>query len=203
MWAAIGVSVVGSLLGSKNAKNQATQQAYADRAYNRRMGERADRAQMESWMNEAEQNGRNDAATEFNHARAKALLPEKAQNIEETAAATIIDAQQQTIAAKSMAMVQANASGSAGASVDQSIAVHDNSMARVADAIDKNKRAAMMGINQEYEDLYWQADAAKKELKLTGQVSLYDTSKIDVGGSTTSALISAGAAGANAWLNNR
>ena len=167
------------------------------------MNERKDRAQMEAWMYQAEDNGRNNAAADFNFARATALLPEKAASIASDAQGQILAAEQQTTAAKADAMVQANASGSAGASVDQSVAVHDNSMARVADAIEKNKRVAMMGLGQEYEDLFWQQDAAKKELRLTGQISNYDQGERGSGAMSTGDWLTGAAAGAGAWIKNR
>jgi len=203
VWAMVGVSIASSILGSANKNQEQQAQDIANRAHTRRMNERKDRAQMEAWMYQAEDNGRNNAAADFNFARAKALLPEKAASIEEDAQGAILNAEQQTTAAKSMAMVQANASGSAGASVDQSIAVNDNNMARVADAINKNKRVAMMGLGQEYEDLFWAQDAAKKELRLTGQISTYQDTERGSGAMSSGDWLSGAASGAVAYVKNR
>jgi len=167
------------------------------------MNDRADRAQMDAWMVQAEDNGKNSAAADFNFARAKALLPEKAAAINEQTTSDDINTQAQTAAAKSEAVVQAAASGSAGASVDQSIQQVDDGAARVQQAIEMNRRTAMMGIGQEYEDLFWAQDAAKKELRLTGQI--HDYAATDRGGAamSTGDWVGVAATGANAWAANR
>ena len=202
-WVAVGIGVATSLVGSASSRQAKNAQAIADRAHTRRMNERKDRAQMEAWMDQAEDNGKNDAAADFNFARAKALLPEKANFLNEQAASDSINAQSQSAAAKAEAVVAAAASGSAGASVDQSVQTVDDSAARVRQAIEKNRRNAMMGIGQEYEDLFWAQDAAKKELRLTGQISNYDQGERGGAGLTAGDFAGAAAAGANTWLANR
>jgi len=159
---------------------------------------------MDAWMLQAEDNGKRNAAADFNFARAKALLPEKANAINEQATSDDINTQAQTAAAKSEAVVQAAASGSAGASVDQSIQQVDDGAARVQHAIEKNRRTAMMGIGQEYEDLFWAQDAAKKELRLTGQIHDYGaSSERGSGAMSTGDWLQGAAAGGSAYLKNR
>lgn len=203
VWAAVGISVASSILGSAS-KNQAQQQQdIADRAHTRRMNDRADRAQMDAWMLQAEDNGKRNAAADFNMARAAALLPEKANAINEQTTSDDLNTQQQAAASKSEAIVQAAASGSAGASVDQSIAQVDDGAARVQQAIEKNRRSAMMGIGQEYEDLFWAQDAAKKELRLTGQIHSYGSTERGSGAMSTGDWLGAAAAGGSAYISNR
>ena len=199
-WVVTGVTVGTSILGSAMGSAAEQEQAYAQRAHDRRINERKDRAQMEAWMDQAEDHGKSQAAADFNHARALALLPEKAQAINENALSTDLDVQSQTAAAKAEAVVQANASGSAGASVDQSLQQNDDAAARVQDAIERQRRDSMIGIGQEYEDLYWARDAQKKELRLTGQISNYDTGDIKSAGVNWAG---AAAAGVGAWAQNR
>jgi len=203
VWAAVGVSVAASIFGSAS-RNQAQQkQDIADRAHTRRMNDRADRAQMDAWMIQAEDNGKNNAAADFNKARAEALLPEKAHAINEQTTSDSVNTQAQAAAAKSEAVVQAAASGSAGASVDQSIAQVDDGAARVQQALEKNRRTAMMGIGQEYEDIFWAHDAAKKELRLTGQIHSYVDNERGSGAMSTGDWVSALASGGSAFLKNR
>jgi hypothetical protein len=158
---------------------------------------------MEAWMIQAEDNGKRNAAADFNRARAEALLPEKAHAINAQTTSDSVNAQATSAAAKSEAVVQAAASGSAGASVDQSIQQVDDGAARVQQAIEMNRRTAMMGIGQEYEDLFWAQDAAKKELRLTGQI--HDYAATDRGGAamSTGDWVGVAATGANAWAANR
>jgi len=167
------------------------------------MNDRADRAQMDAWMLQAEDNGKRNAAADFNMARAAALLPEKANAINEQTTSDDLNTQQQAIASKSEAVVQAAASGSAGASVDQSIQQVDDGAARVQQAIEKNRRTAMMGIGQEYEDLFWAQDAAKKELRLTGQIHSYGSTERGSGAMSTGDWLSAAASGSSAYISNR
>ena len=203
VWAAVGISVASSIFGSAS-KNQAQQrQDIADRAHTRRMNDRADRAQMNAWMLQAEDNGKNSAAADFNMARAAALLPEKANAINEQTTSDDLNTQQQAAASKSEAVVQAAASGSAGASVDQSIQQVDDGAARVQQAIEKNRRTAMMGIGQEYEDLFWAQDAAKKELRLTGQIHSYGSTERGSGAMSAGDWVSGAAAGGSAYISNR
>ena len=162
-WVVTGVTVGTSILGSAMGSAAEQEQAYAQRAHDRRINERKDRAQMEAWMDQAEDHGK-------------------------------------TAAAKAEAVVNANASGSAGASVDQSLQQNDDAAARVQDAIEKQRRDSMIGIGQEYEDLYWARDAQKKELRLTGQISNYDTGDIKSAGVNWAG---AAAAGVSAWAANR
>lgn len=199
-WAVTGVSVGLSIMSSASASSAKKEQAYAQRAHERRINERKDRAQWEAWMDQADDHGTQQAAADFNHARALALLPQKAQSLNEEAQASSIDAQYQTAAAKADAVVQANASGSAGASVDQSVQTVDDGVARVKAAIEKNRRNSMMGIGQEYEDLFWARENKKKELKLTGQISNYDTGSIKSDGVDW---LGAAATGVSTWAANR
>jgi len=203
VWAAVGVGIASSIFGSASNNQAQQKQDIADRAHTRRMNDRADRAQMEAWMYQAEDNGRNNAAADFNMARAAALLPEKAASINDQALAESINTQAQAAASKSDAVVQAAASGAMGASVDQSIQQVDNGAARVQQAIEKNRRTAMMGIGQEYEDLFWAQDAAKKELRLTGQIHSYEDSERGSGAMSTGDWVAAAAAGGSAFLKNR
>ena len=202
-WVVVGVSVGTAVLGSASA-NQASQKEFiAQQAATRRSNARKDRAQMEAWMIQAEDNGKRNAAADFNRARAEALLPEKAHAINAQTTSDSVNAQATSAAAKSEAVVQAAASGSAGASVDQSIQQVDDGAARVQQAIEMNRRTAMMGIGQEYEDLFWAQDAAKKELRLTGQI--HDYAATDRGGAamSTGDWVGVAATGANAWAANR
>ena len=203
VWAAVGVGIASSIFGSASNNQAQQRQDIADRAHTRRMNDRADRAQMDAWMLQAGDNGRNTAAADFNFARAKALLPEKAQAINEQSTSNSVNTQTQAAAAKSEAVVQAAASGSAGASVDQSIQQVDDGAARVRQAIEKNRRTAMMGIGQEYEDLFWAQDAAKKELRLTGQIHSYDSTERGSGAMSTGDWLGAAAAGGSAYIKNR
>lgn len=202
-WVVVGVSVGTAVLGSASA-NQASQKEFiAQQAATRRSNARKDRAQMKAWMLQAEDNGKRNAAADFNRARAEALLPEKANAINEQATSDNVNAQAQSAAAKSEAVVQAAASGSAGASVDQSIQQVDDGAARVQQAIEKNRRTAMMGIGQEYEDLFWAQDAAKKELRLTGVIHDYAATDRGSGAMSTGDWVGAAATGANAYAANR
>jgi len=203
VWAAVGIGIASSIFGSAS-RNQANQKEFiAQQAQTRRENARQDRAQMEAWMTQAGDNGKRNAAADFNFARAKALLPEKAQAINEQSTSDSVNAQAQTAAAKSEAVVQAAASGSAGASVNQSIQQVDDGAARVRQAIEKNRRTAMMGIGQEYEDLFWAQDAAKKELRLTGQIYDYATTDRGSGAMSTGDWLGAAAAGGSAYIKNR
>ena len=203
VWAAVGISVASSIFGSASNNQAQQKQDIADRAHTRRMNDRADRAQMDAWMLQAEDNGKRNAAADFNRARAEALLPEKAHAINEQTTSDDINTQAQTAAAKSEAVVAAAASGAAGASVDQSIQQVDDGAARVQHAIEKNRRTAMMGIGQEYEDLFWAQDAAKKELRLTGQIHDYGSTERGSGAMSTGDWLQGAAAGGSAFLKNR
>jgi hypothetical protein len=80
------------------------------------------------------------------------------------------DVQNQSDEAKALseATVQAAASGSAGANVDQTTQSIETNAARVKANIDKKRRAGLLQVNQDYEDIWNEAESQQYKVTATG-----------------------------------
>lgn len=159
-----GVSVASSLLGSSSKDD--------------------------SWKTDARRSGQNKAQLDAARSRAASLLPGKAREIADAALAASVQTQGQELAAVSEATVQAAASGAAGANVDQSIQSIEGNAERAQLGIEKQRRAGMLQVNQDYEDIWWEAENKKYDVQVRG------------GSSTGRNLASAALSGLGAYFGN-
>ena len=141
-WVVVGVSVASSLLSSSGSDK--------------------------SWKDSARKNGISKAQVAGSRARAQALLPGQTRQLNDEALAASVSNQQQESAALANAAVEAAAAGSAGANVDQTIQSIEGGAARVKGEIEKKRRAGLLQINQDYEDLYWDAKSQEKRVMARG-----------------------------------
>jgi hypothetical protein len=91
----------------------------------------------------------------------------------------------------SEATVQAAAAGAAGANVQQGIQSIQGNAERVQAAIEKQRRAGLLQVNQDYEDLFWEAEGQKSGVQAR------------VGSSAGRNIASAALAGVGAYYGNR
>ena len=169
-WVATAVSVGVSLLGSAMAPSGAG-----------------------DWRAEARKSGQAAAQLEANKVRAFAALPEKAAALEKAASLSKLQADKDGAVARSEAIVAAAAAGVTGANVEQTIQQTESNVADVQGQIAKQRSAGMLQIEQDYEDIFWEAESNRSEISISGKN----------GGGAGAALASALAAGAGAWASQR
>jgi hypothetical protein len=142
LWAIAAISVGSSLLGSSGDDK--------------------------SWKGEADKQGINTAAVQFQTARNFEALPQKARAIEAAAALNNVSIARTAAAAEADALVSAAAAGSAGGSVDATV----DDVTRSADEARTQVETARLGqqaqIEQDRADIFWEGDAAKYQYKYTG-----------------------------------
>ena len=137
-----GVAVAGSILGS-SAKDNA-------------------------WKTESRKAGRNRAQVETSRSRALSMLEAKAADVELAAQAKSIQIKSEETAALSEAAVAAAAAGAAGANVDQTAQDIEGNAARVQATLEKSRRAGLLQVNQDYEDIWLEGEAQKYKVDVTG-----------------------------------
>ena len=164
-WAQVGLAVASSVLSSSQSDK--------------------------SWKDAARKSGKNLAQVEASRARAAALLPQKSKQIADQALAASVEGQMTEAAQVSEATVQAAAAGAAGANVQQGIQSIQGNAERVQAAIEKQRRAGLLQVNQDYEDLFWEAEGQKSGVQARG------------GSSTGRNLASAALAGVGAYYGNK
>lgn len=169
MMASVGLSVASSILGSRSASKEHTAQAKA----------------------EARKAGKNNAQAEFSAMKQRQALPQRAAAVEEEALNAKAQVNLTEAADVAAATVEAAASGTAGTSVDQTAQSIEASAANVEKNLRDQRRAGLLQINQDYEDLYWEETAKKYSVETTG------------GQSTGTALASAALAGMGAYIGAR
>jgi len=165
----MGLSVASSLLQSRSAGKKHLANAKA----------------------EARKAGKNNAQAEFSAMKQRQALPQRAAAVEEEALNAKAEVQQTEAADVAAATVEAAASGATGTSVTQTIQSVESSAANVEKNLRDQRKAGLLQINQDYEDLYWEADAKKYSVETRG------------GQSTGSALAGAALAGMGAYLGAR
>lgn len=142
VWATVATAVAGSLLSSSQSDD--------------------------SWKDSARQAGRNTAQVDASRQRAQAMLAGQAREVSDAALNQQVQVQQNEEAAVANATVQAAASGSSGANVDQTISTHQANAERAKLAISKQRQSAMAQIGQQFEDLEWQARGQKYKTSARG-----------------------------------
>ena len=165
VWAAVGVSVASSLLSSSQKDD--------------------------SWKASAMKNGRARAQVVMSKARAQALLPAKAREVSEAATAAQVNSQVQEASAVAEATVAAAASGSTGANVEQTKQSLEGNAARVQQSIRKQRTSNLLQINQEFEDITWNA------------LNQQSTTVVSGGTSTGTKLATAALAGFGAYAGRK
>lgn len=147
----------------------------------------------DSWKADAERAGQREAGLLANRGRALALLPAQARAESEAAQAAKLQTEQDAVAAQSSAAVQAAAAGVTGISVDQTVSQFDTTAEMVREQLDRQLDAKLLQIDQDAEDIVWDAEMQKYDVKVrnTGGVS------------GTQALLAAGLSGVSAYLANR
>ncbi len=145
-WVATGVAVGGSILGSMQANDSAREDA-------KMAGRKA---------------GKNRAQLDMARKRAEQMLPQKAKQVEEAALLAKVDTTKKETAAVAEATVAAAASGSKGTSVTQTAQSIETNAATVQAQLEKQRRAGLLQVNQEYEDIWWEAENQKFGVDVKG-----------------------------------
>lgn len=138
-WVATGVAVAGSMLSSSSANKSARASAIA-------AGRKA---------------GKNRAQMDMAKARANALLPARAREVNESAVLADAQVQKDETSAVASATVAAAAAGVSGANVDQTAQSIGGNAAMVQEGLERQRLSGLLQIGQEYEDNWWEADNQK------------------------------------------
>lgn len=165
-WLAVAATVAGSLLGSSQKDNR--------------------------WKSQARNAGKSRASVEASAARARAMLPAKQKAVADNALLSTIEAEKAGAEATSQAKVAAAAAGVSGANVDQTVQQVQANAADVGGQIAKQRRAGMLQIEQDREDIFWEEQNNQSELDI-------DTG----GGGFGQALLGAGIAGVGTFARLR
>ena len=166
VWAMVAATVASSLLSSSEKDN--------------------------TWKAKASNAGKSRANVEASAARARAMLPARQKEVASNALLSTIEAEKQGAAATAQATVEAAAAGVSGANVDQTIQQVQANAADVRGQIEKQRRAGMLQIAQDKEDIFWDETTNQSDIEVnTG------------GGGFGRALLGAGIAGAGTFAVNR
>jgi hypothetical protein len=164
-WVSVGVAVGGAVLSSQNTDK--------------------------SWKTEARNAGKNRAQIEASRSRTQGLLEGKTRAVEEGALVAKVQAESDAVAAESQAVVNAAAAGASGANVDQSVQGVQSNAARAKAAIEKQRRAGLLQVKQDYEEIFWNAE--NKKYSVSGRT----------GGDGNRNAAAAALAGFEAYVQNR
>jgi hypothetical protein len=122
--------------------------------------------------------------------RALGLLGAKVRAVDEGALLQGVAVQQDEAAAVADATVQAAASGSVGGNVDQTIEQSKTTADVVRENLERQRRSQLLQVNQDYEDITWEAENNTYEVHTQG------------GGSGSRNLAAAAIAGVGAYFGS-
>ena len=137
-WVVAGITVASSLLASSETDD--------------------------SWKASAAQAGKDKAQTAASRSRANAMLPAKAKAVNDQALAASVQSESTKTAQVASATVAAAVAGATGGNVTQTTQSLEGTAARVQDSIAKRRTQGLLQINQEYDDLLWQAESKQYDV---------------------------------------